>query len=207
MNPNTSPRCKRNTKWGKRGSWRRLRAKSSTKEFSFTFSLKNIQPEDILETLISCRHRLKQHFETRVSARYSSQLLEGFAFWLIVDVRAENSGTMCQFTSSSFRRVRQRLRTSRGTGSTRFAVRCALGSICSLSLLPAYLSFIRYYGSFAREWKYLFHVKTLHRGHVAKSFGLKQTPDETNNHTNKEYRGTFASTARGYRSADAASKE
>lgn len=77
----------------------------------------------------------------------------------------------------------------------------------ALSLFTAYLSFIRYYGSFAREWKYLFHVKTLHRGHVAKSFGLKQTPDETNNHTNKEYRGTFASTARGYRSADAASKE
>ncbi|CAF1039716.1 unnamed protein product [Rotaria sp. Silwood1] len=60
----------------------------------------------------------------------------------------------------------------------------------------AYLSFIRYYASFSREWKYLFHVKNLHRGHVAKSFGLKQLPDETNNHTINERKGTFASLAK-----------
>ncbi len=57
----------------------------------------------------------------------------------------------------------------------------------------AYLSFIRYYASFSREWKYLFHVKNLHRGHVAKSFGLKDLPDESNNHTLKERQTTFAS--------------
>ncbi|CAF2426554.1 unnamed protein product [Rotaria sp. Silwood2] len=57
----------------------------------------------------------------------------------------------------------------------------------------AYLSFIRYYASFSREWKYLFHVKNLHRGHVAKSFGLKQLPDESNNHSMNERKGTFAS--------------
>ncbi|CAF5188078.1 unnamed protein product, partial [Rotaria magnacalcarata] len=57
----------------------------------------------------------------------------------------------------------------------------------------AYLSFIRYYASFSREWKYLFHVKNIHRGHVAKSFGLKSLPDESNNHTLNERKGTFAS--------------
>ncbi|CAM4888793.1 unnamed protein product [Rotaria socialis] len=57
----------------------------------------------------------------------------------------------------------------------------------------AYLSFIRYYASFSREWKYLFHVKNVHRGHVAKSFGLKSLPDESNNHTLNERKGTFAS--------------
>lgn len=59
--------------------------------------------------------------------------------------------------------------------------------------LKAYLSFIRYYASFSREWKYLFHVKNLHRGHVAKSFGLKSLPDESSNHAIKERQGTFAS--------------
>ncbi|CAF1665998.1 unnamed protein product [Adineta ricciae] len=57
----------------------------------------------------------------------------------------------------------------------------------------AYLSFIRYYASFSREWKYLFHVKNLHRGHIAKSFGLKELPDESNNHTIKERKETFGS--------------
>ncbi|CAF0940816.1 unnamed protein product [Rotaria sordida] len=60
----------------------------------------------------------------------------------------------------------------------------------------AYLSFIRYYASFSREWKYLFHVKNLHRGHVAKSFGLKQLPDESNNHSINERKGTFASSSK-----------
>lgn len=59
--------------------------------------------------------------------------------------------------------------------------------------LAAYLSFIRYYASFSREWKYLFHVKNLHRGHVAKSFGLRQLPDESNNHSVKERQRTFGS--------------
>ena len=57
----------------------------------------------------------------------------------------------------------------------------------------AYLSFIRYYASFSREWRYLFHVKNLHRGHIAKSFGLKDLPDESNNHTLKERKTAFAS--------------
>jgi hypothetical protein len=36
-------------------------------------------------------------------------------------------------------------------------------------------------------------VKNLHRGHVAKSFGLKDLPDESNNHTLKERQSTFGS--------------
>ncbi|CAF1286098.1 unnamed protein product, partial [Didymodactylos carnosus] len=56
-----------------------------------------------------------------------------------------------------------------------------------------YLSFIRYYASFSREWKYLFHVKNLHRGHVAKSFGLREQPDEMNNNERKERQDTFSS--------------
>jgi hypothetical protein len=35
-------------------------------------------------------------------------------------------------------------------------------------------------------------VKNLHRGHIAKSFGLRDLPDESNNHTIRE-QGTFAS--------------
>jgi len=36
-------------------------------------------------------------------------------------------------------------------------------------------------------------VKNLHRGHVSKSFGLKELPDESNNHTLNENKNTFAS--------------
>jgi len=69
-----------------------------------------------------------------------------------------------------------------------------------LGFFLAYLSFIRYYASFSREWKYLFHVKNLHRGHIAKSFGLRDLPDESNNHTIKERKGTFASLSKATRS-------
>jgi len=36
-------------------------------------------------------------------------------------------------------------------------------------------------------------VKNLHRGHVSKSFGLKELPDESNNHTLNENIITYAS--------------
>ncbi len=42
-------------------------------------------------------------------------------------------------------------------------------------------------------------MKNLHRGHIAKSFGLKDLPDESNNHTNKERKSTFASLSKGRR--------
>lgn len=37
-------------------------------------------------------------------------------------------------------------------------------------------------------------MKNLHRGHVAKSFGLRDLPDESNNHTIKDRQRTFGST-------------
>ncbi|KAK2120510.1 ATPdependent RNA helicase, partial [Saguinus oedipus] len=37
-------------------------------------------------------------------------------------------------------------------------------------------SFIRAYATYPRELKHIFHVRSLHLGHVAKSFGLRDAP-------------------------------
>ena len=43
--------------------------------------------------------------------------------------------------------------------------------------LPAALqSFIRAYTTYPQELKHIFHVRALHLGHVAKSFGLRDAP-------------------------------
>lgn len=41
---------------------------------------------------------------------------------------------------------------------------------------PALQSFIRAYTTYPRELKHVFHVRLLHLGHVAKSFGLRDAP-------------------------------
>ncbi|CAF0948523.1 unnamed protein product [Adineta steineri] len=128
----------------------------ATLQDKYKMSLKNISPDDVLETLMFSCNKLKQHFETRT----------------VVPRTAE------QCASSLHHHFEEYVN---GSGERTEEAR------------QAYLSFIRYYASFAREWKYLFHVKNLHRGHVAKSFGLRELPDESNNHNIKERTGTFAS--------------
>lgn len=46
------------------------------------------------------------------------------------------------------------------------------------SLFVAYQSFIRAYSSYPSGLKHIFHAKSLHLGHVAKSFALQETPQE-----------------------------
>jgi hypothetical protein len=42
----------------------------------------------------------------------------------------------------------------------------------------AYISFLRSYSTYDKEMKRIFHLKNLHLGHVAKSFGLREAPKE-----------------------------
>jgi ATP-dependent RNA helicase DDX31/DBP7 len=44
--------------------------------------------------------------------------------------------------------------------------------------IAAYQSHIRYYSTHSKDVKYIFHVKNLHLGHLAKSFGLKEKPTD-----------------------------
>ncbi|KAI8517836.1 ATPdependent RNA helicase, partial [Branchiostoma belcheri] len=44
-----------------------------------------------------------------------------------------------------------------------------------------YQSFIRAYATFPSTLKHIFHVKKLHLGHVAKSFGLRDAPGDIGN--------------------------
>ena len=46
----------------------------------------------------------------------------------------------------------------------------------------AYLSFLRSYSCYASELKSIFHLKNLHIGHVAKSFGLREAPKQISGH-------------------------
>lgn len=40
----------------------------------------------------------------------------------------------------------------------------------------AYLAFVRSYATYSRDLKHIFHVKNLHLGHLARSFGLRDPP-------------------------------
>lgn len=42
----------------------------------------------------------------------------------------------------------------------------------------AFQSFIRAYATHGKETKHIFHVKSLHLGHVAKTFALKDPPSQ-----------------------------
>jgi ATP-dependent RNA helicase DDX31/DBP7 len=42
----------------------------------------------------------------------------------------------------------------------------------------AFLSYVRAYSTYPRELKHIFHPKNLHIGHLAKSFGLRKSPNE-----------------------------
>jgi superfamily II DNA/RNA helicase len=47
----------------------------------------------------------------------------------------------------------------------------------------AYLSFMRFYACYSHEWKKIFHLKNLHIGHVAKSFGIRESPKNVIKHS------------------------
>jgi ATP-dependent RNA helicase DDX31/DBP7 len=42
----------------------------------------------------------------------------------------------------------------------------------------AYNSFLRSYSCYSHDWKHIFHIKNLHIGHVAKSFGIREAPNQ-----------------------------
>ncbi|RDD46190.1 putative ATP-dependent RNA helicase DDX31, partial [Trichoplax sp. H2] len=44
--------------------------------------------------------------------------------------------------------------------------------------ISAYQSYIRAYGTFSKSLKFIFHVRNLHLGHLAKSFGLQEAPSK-----------------------------
>ncbi|CAG8480935.1 13943_t:CDS:2 [Acaulospora colombiana] len=46
----------------------------------------------------------------------------------------------------------------------------------------AFLSYIRAYATHSSSEKHIFHVKKLHLGHIAKSFGLRETPSDIHPH-------------------------
>jgi hypothetical protein len=54
----------------------------------------------------------------------------------------------------------------------------------------AYLSFLRSYSCYSHEWKKIFHIKKLHTGHVAKSFGLRQAPNQIVGNELKLFKGS-----------------
>ena len=54
----------------------------------------------------------------------------------------------------------------------------------------AYLSFLRSYSCYSHEWKRIFHIKNLHIGHVAKSFGLREAPNQIAGSEFKLFKGS-----------------
>jgi hypothetical protein len=48
--------------------------------------------------------------------------------------------------------------------------------------MVAYLSFLRSYSCYSSDLKGIFHLKNLHIGHVAKSFGLREAPKQISGH-------------------------
>ena len=54
----------------------------------------------------------------------------------------------------------------------------------------AYISFLRSYTCYTKEWKVIFNIKNLHIGHVAKSFGLREAPKEIAGRELKLFKGS-----------------
>lgn len=48
-------------------------------------------------------------------------------------------------------------------------------------IVTAYQSFIRAYATYPHELKSIFHLRHLHLGHVAKTFGLRAAPSDMSN--------------------------
>ena len=56
----------------------------------------------------------------------------------------------------------------------------------------AYISFLRSYSCYSGDVKKIFHLKNLHLGHVAKSFGLREAPNEIVGNNMKLFKGSQA---------------
>jgi hypothetical protein len=54
----------------------------------------------------------------------------------------------------------------------------------------AFISFLRSYACYTKEWKAIFNLKNLHTGHVAKSFGLREAPNEIVGKEMKLFKGS-----------------
>ena len=60
-----------------------------------------------------------------------------------------------------------------------------------MSFFAAFHSFIRAYATYPSSLKHILHIKKLHLGHAAKSFGLREAPSNINNRIgNSSARGT-----------------
>jgi len=56
----------------------------------------------------------------------------------------------------------------------------------------AYISFLRSYSCYSGDVKKIFHLKNLHLGHVAKSFGIREAPNEIVGNNMKLFKGSNA---------------
>ena len=63
----------------------------------------------------------------------------------------------------------------------------------------AYLSFLRSYSCYSQEWKRIFHIKNLHIGHVAKSFGLREAPNQIVGNNAKLFNGSSNNNNRNFK--------
>lgn len=62
----------------------------------------------------------------------------------------------------------------------------ALTAFLPFIFLAALQSFIRAYTTYPRSLKHIFHIRLLHLGHVAKSFGLRDAPQNLGGSTVKK---------------------
>jgi hypothetical protein len=62
----------------------------------------------------------------------------------------------------------------------------------------AYLSFLRSYSCYNNEMKKIFHLKNLHIGHVAKSFGLREAPKDIKTNDMKLFKNSAKHTNDNY---------
>jgi ATP-dependent RNA helicase DDX31/DBP7 len=53
------------------------------------------------------------------------------------------------------------------------------------NLFLAFQSFVRAYATYPSSMKTIFHIKNLHLGHLAKSFGLRDAPSNIGDKTGK----------------------
>ena len=60
-----------------------------------------------------------------------------------------------------------------------------MSPIYNIFCLSAYQSFVRAYATYPSDLKHTFHIKHLHLGHIAKSFGLQEAPTHIGEMTGK----------------------
>ncbi|KAJ1967699.1 ATP-dependent RNA helicase dbp7 [Dispira parvispora] len=71
----------------------------------------------------------------------------------------------------------------------------------------AFLSSVRAYATHVSSERHIFHIRKLHLGHWAKSFGLRETPTQVGAHGSKEHNSTSKGKSKGSKSANFRSKD